>query len=301
MVDFEETFQKKLGLPLQTDVPLSAHTTWRIGGLARFFFSPRSQLQLKQAIRLANREELPWYVLGRGSNVLFPDSGYDGLVIKVGEEIGEMKIDPQKKSLYAQAGVPLQRLALKCKENGFRSFNFLYGIPGSCGGGIAMNAGAFGFRVGDFIERVFFIDEDGVIEEADSSQCNFSYRNSLFLNSERTIIGAKFKLIAESDQPDLEEIRGRRANSLPLGVPSAGCVFKNPPETDASAGRLIDQIGCKGLRRGKAVVSNKHANFILNEGGARSVDVRRLIDIIKDKVYKAFGVTLVPEVTVIEG
>ena len=287
---------ESLPISVFSDVPLSNYTTWQVGGEANFFLLPENLRQVSLALKLAETLELPWYPLGNGSNVLFPEEGYPGLVIKLGRNLSA--VQQNGSSVRVQSGAPLGQLLQTARRAGSNCFNFLYGIPGTVGGGIMMNAGAYGSQLSDHVKEVRYFDREGQLHSLRAGDCQFGYRTSLFQDSSAIIMDAEFELTGSSDQSPLSDLKDMRNQALPRKYPSAGCVFKNPPEEEVSAGELLDRSGCKGLRVGDAVVSSRHANFILNLGAARSGDIASLIDIMRERVYKEFGITLVTEVDI---
>ncbi|MBS3740049.1 UDP-N-acetylmuramate dehydrogenase [Candidatus Bipolaricaulota bacterium] len=282
---------------IQEDVSLRSFTTWHVGGPARFFCQPKSTGQVKRAINFANEMGLDIKIIGNGSNLLVPDEGYDGLVIRLGSNLAETEINDR--SINAAAGASLYKLADITNKAGSSCFNFLTGIPGTVGGGITMNAGAYGREISNYLKGVKYIDGQGEIHEYSHLPGSFDYRNSPFLDSEKIIVGAELKLDYTEDQPKMSEILESRRKKLPYSKPSAGSVFKNPTNCDKTAGELLDRAGAKGLTVGDAVVSHQHANFILNKGHATAKNIQNTIDILRNRVYKEFGVTLVTEVVVI--
>lgn len=282
---------------IQENVPLSGFTTWHVGGPARFFCRPKSAGELRQAIDFANQMGLDIKIIGNGSNLLVSDEGYEGLVIRLGSNLGKTEIDDQ--TVKAEAGASLYKLADSTNKAGSTCFNFLTGIPGTVGGGITMNAGAYDREISDYLTVVTYIDGQGEIHESTPSYESFGYRTSPFQDSGKIIVEAKFKLNYTEDQPKMSKILESRREKLPYSKPSAGSVFKNPTNCDKTAGELLDRVGAKGLTFGDAVVSHQHANFILNKGHATAKNIQNAIDILRNRVYKEFGVTLVTEIVVI--
>ncbi len=293
----ERTFTDELAaLPgkVRFDESLASRTTFGVGGRAACLFSPESPLALKRAIELAAACGVPWLALGAGSNLLVADEGFSGLVLST-ERLRGVALN--EASLRAFAGEPLPALVNLADLAGYQSLNFLAGIPGSFGGAIAMNAGIPGRAIGDVVEELAVFLPDGTFEVLSPKDCQFAYRSSAILERKLTVIWARLRLTNESY--DREALLARRRASQPVSAKSAGCVFRNPPSL--SAGRLIDAAGLKGVRVGMAKVSEQHANFIVNLGGASSAEIRSLIDIVRRKVYKSFRVWLELEIRVIEG
>ncbi|TRZ49964.1 MAG: UDP-N-acetylmuramate dehydrogenase [Dehalococcoidia bacterium] len=274
------------------DEPLFLHTTLAIGGRATCFFLPTTIGILQEAISLCNEYEFAYMILGAGSNVIFPDKGYLGMVIGTSQLRGASIGDGW---VHALAGEPLAELITRLDQANQQSLNFLAGIPGSLGGAIAMNAGIPERAIGQEVEQVAILNSATKIKVIPAKDCGFSYRTSLFVKNKLPILWAKMNL--NGKVYDRIEILNRRRLSQPSSAYSAGCVFKNPP--GLSAGRLIEQAGLKGFRVGMAKVSEKHANFIINCGGATSAQVLELIDIIRRKVYKSSHIQLEMELEVI--
>lgn len=278
--------------------PLKLHTTWRIGGPADFFVEPRGTEELVRALAFAREESLPVTVIGGGSNLLVKDGGIRGLVIKIGGGFSRLEISGER--VVAEAGVRLARLTGAALEAGVGGFEFLTGIPGTVGGAVVMNAGAFGRAAGDLCESVRLLDEDGRLKTLSRRELFFGYRTSSLQGKNAVVVEAAFRGALREPaaiRADMEAVQKRRWATQPSGYPSAGSVFKNPPGT--SAGFLIEQAGAKGLRCGGAAVSPVHANFIVNLGGATARDVLDLISKVKTVVKQRFAVELELEVQVL--
>ncbi|MBS3812547.1 UDP-N-acetylmuramate dehydrogenase [Candidatus Bipolaricaulota bacterium] len=282
---------------LQQDVNLSKYTTWNIGGPASYFCEPGTIAELKRGLNYADEMGLEWRVIGNGSNLLVADSGFDGLIVRVGPKFADHSVNGDV--LDVKSGAPLYKLADVANDYRCSCFNFVTGIPGTIGGGVTMNAGAFGYEVSDFLTKVTYLSENGEVKEMDVLDDFFEYRNSPFLYSGEIVLRAEFRLDRSSHQPSMSEILSTRRSKMPYSLPSAGSIFKNPSKADKTAGEMLDIVGAKGMRVGDAVVSHQHANFILNDGHATAANVQNLIDILQERVYKEFGVTLVTEVEVI--
>jgi len=283
---------------IEKDVSLNSYTTWNVGGPARYFCQPKSLDQLRQAISFVDEQGLDHLFMGNGSNLLVSDEGFDGLAIRFGPGFGELETDGT--TLRASAGTPLYKLADAANKAGSSCFNFLTGIPGTVGGGLVMNAGAFGSEITDYLVGVTYLDKGREIREASKRDIGFDYRSSPFQGkSDKIILEAEFELDLNADQPEMSEILELRREKFPYSKPSAGSVFKNPTEIETSAGELLDEVGAKGFSVGDAVVSRQHANFILNKGHATAKNIQKAIDILRNRVYKEFGVTLVTEIVVI--
>ena len=274
--------------------PLACHTTFRVGGRADIFHAPRTIEGLVGAVELCRGLRIPHVVVGGGSNILFPDRGFRGVVISTCAMRG---IADTTKGIEARAGETLAHLIDHTEGQNVRSLSFLAGIPGTIGGAVAMNAGIRDRSIGDMVRSVVVLDPKGRVREVPARDCGFEYRGSALRRDGCIILGAT--LGCEGPSYDRSEVLERKSATQPLAFPSAGCVFKNPPER--SAGELIDKSGLKGLTVGKAQVSEKHANFIVNLGGATSAEICKLIDIVRQKVYNTFHVGLDLEIEDIDG
>ncbi len=275
--------------------PMARHTTLGTGGPARWFFRPSGRQELAQALAQIP-EDVRILPLGRGSNMLIADSGFDGLIIDL-SELNGLEIDGCR--VHAEAGVRMSAIARACAEHGLSGLEFMATVPGDLGGGVAMNAGAFSQQVSDCITHVELIDRQGKIHELEAASLNMRYRHTE-LPAGHLIVAARFALLPEA--PDvirerMRSMRSRRSSTQPLGQPNCGSVFKNP-EGDHAA-RLIEAAGLKGTRIGGARISERHANFIVNEGDATSADVLALIERARLVVKRKFDITLEPEVRII--
>ncbi len=289
-----ERLQSRIRGTLKVDEPLARHTSLRIGGPAEYFVVPAALEDIHETLAFARERGLPWIVLGNGTNVLFPDEGYRGVVIKLGPSLG--RIELRENRIRAQAGASLAALISRVRAIGLRDLDFLVGIPGSVGGALVMNAGIPEGTIADVVTRVGALTFDGKFITLTPEECRFGYRSSRFQGERLIVIEGEFAL-GTGKSWDGEALLRRRRERQPLGVPSPGCVWRNP--VGATAGQLIDQAGLKGYRVGGARISTKHANFIVNEGGATSRDVLQLIDITRSVVLKYWGVELKLELAVV--
>ncbi|MDR7415904.1 MAG: UDP-N-acetylmuramate dehydrogenase [Armatimonadota bacterium] len=277
--------------------PLSRHVSFRIGGPADVLLLPRGQEELREVLRFLFGRGERFVVLGRGSNVLVSDRGVRGVVVKVGRGLHRVRWDGME--AVAEAGVGLPSLAHQAARRGLGGLEFAAGIPGSVGGAVVMNAGAHGQCVAEVVEAVRVVTPRGE-EVWENAALGFAYRTSRLQRETAVVVEAILRL-----RPgDPEEIRARmeewlrlRSCTQPVGPPSSGCIFRNPP--GEAAGRLIELAGCKGLRVGGVRVSTLHANYILNEGGGRALDVLRLVETVRDRVRRTFGVELELEVQLV--
>ncbi len=274
--------------------PLAPHTTFGVGGEAAYYVVPHHPTAVRDIVGLCRDASIPYMLLGAGSNVLFSDNGYAGVIIST-EQLTGIRIDGFHADVYA--GTRIGDLLTRLHRAGIHSLDFLSGIPGTIGGAIAMNAGIPETAVGEQVKHVWALDADGNISCLDGRVCRFSYRDSVFREQRLPILAVRLYL--GGPVYDSCQLIARRKKNQPVGVRSAGCVFKNPPGD--AAGRLIEAVGLKGFRVGMAKVSEKHANFIINLGGASSADIRKLIDIVRQKVYKSFRILLELEIEVIDG
>ena len=278
--------------------PMARHTTFRIGGPVRLMALPKTVGEAKKALQAAGEREIVPFFLGNGSNLLVADEGYDGFVLKL---TGEMdQIQEINCHLVAGSAVLLSRLAVAALGRGLTGLEFAHGIPGSLGGAVTMNAGAYEGEMAQVISSVTCLTRTGEVETVPAADCGFSYRRSAFSGGTRLILRAEFSL----SQGDPEEIRAkmedlarRRKEKQPLEYPSAGSMFKRPAGHFAAA--LIDQCGLKGFTVGGAQVSEKHAGFVINRGGATCADVLALVDQVKERVLQQTGVELEMEVRVL--
>ncbi len=292
----EEQKKKYPGAAARENEPMSAHTSLKIGGEAAAYFEPVSAEELKSIVSACAEEGLRYFVLGKGSNVLFADGRLDLAVISTS---GLSEIKTEGETITAGAGAALSKIASAALAASLTGFETLHGIPGSLGGAVYMNAGAYGGEIKDVCESVTVL-ENGEIREYAARDCDFSYRHSAFEDKDAVVISARFRL----KQGDPEKIRAtmrdlsdRRRAKQPLEFPSAGSTFKRP--TGDFAARLIEEAGLKGRQNGGAQVSEKHAGFLINRGGATFEDFYGLMEIVKKEVFKFSGVLLEPEVRII--
>ena len=294
--------ERRLGLRAVPDEPLASHTTMRVGGPADLLVTVKDRFALRGVVRLAAGRGWPLLVLGRGSNVVVSDRGVRGIVVlnrsaasEVDGAIGEMRLD---------SGVPMARAATLAADAGLTGMEFALAIPGNVGGAVWANAGAHGAETADVLRSATILRMDGREEEVDASKLGFGYRESALKHAAgagSVVLGGTFAL--RRDDPAqikerLEEIRVWRREHQPLGIPSAGSVFRNPPGTQ-SAGALIEAAGLKGRTVGGAEISSMHANWILNRGGATARDVRALHDLCVSEVERSAGVRLESEIVFI--
>lgn len=283
------------GLELREHEPMSRHTSFRIGGPARLMALPASRKEAVAAVRAARELGLAPFFLGNGSDLLVSDQGFDGFVLKT---TGLDQTRVVHRRLRAESGIHLARLAMAAWGRGLTGLEFAHGIPGTLGGGVTMNAGAYGGELVQVLTAVTFLNEAGEVVGLPVEECQLTYRHSLFADHpEWLILEAEFELaqgVPSLIKMRMDELAQQRRAKQPLDMPSAGSTFKRPEGHFAAA--LIEQCGLKGVGVGGAQVSEKHAGFVVNRGGATADDVRRLMDLIRETVLRQTGVELEPEV-----
>jgi len=284
---------------VEWNAPMARHTTFRVGGNADALCEIHEPEGLCRLLPYVTRERIPYLVVGRGSNLLVRDGGIRGVVILLGGRLAQMDSQHSDGSeVLAGGGLSIARLLIGCRQQGLSGLEFLAGIPGTVGGAVAMNAGAFGDETGNWVREIRVVDTQGHLEALDRSRLAFSYRK-LDMDRGAVIAQAVFRLKPDSERGIVERISRclkKRKASQPLEYPSAGSVFRNPP--NEYAGRLIEQAGLKGRSIGGAMISGRHANFIVNRGGATAADILALIDAIREAVRDTAGVTLELEIRV---
>jgi len=288
---------KKLLPGVKKNISLKNFTTFKIGGKAKYFFTAESKKELMKAVFAAKKLKLPFFILGRGSNILVSDRGYKGLVIKIDND--ELVTKIKKSKITAGAGLSLGRLLISAADHGLSGIEWLVGIPGTVGGAIYGNAGGFGKSMKDIVEKVEILDSKSLkLKSYNLKDCRFSYRESTFKkNKSLIILSAVLKLKKSSKLKIGKQIKkylNYKKERQPLSFPSAGSIFKNPP--GFSAGELIEKCGLKGKKIGGVKISEKHANFIINFGEGRERDVKKMIKLIKQKVKNKFKVSLEEEI-----
>ncbi len=275
--------------------PMSTHTTFRIGGPADVFITVRDTDELCAAVKACRENSVPLMILGKGSNLLVSDAGIEGAVITLDGAFKELTVDGD--TVTSGAGVALSKLCTTALENGLAGLEFAYGIPGTVGGAVYMNAGAYGGETKDVCIEATYLRPDGEIGVYTNAELDFSYRHSVFKENDNIILFAKYKLTPDDPaaiKARMDDFLNRRRTKQPLDYPSAGSVFKRPP--GAFAGTLIEQCGLKGKTVGGAQVSEKHAGFIINVGGAVCDDVMNLVKLVQDTVKAETGYTLECEI-----
>ena len=282
-------------LELRRGEPMSRHTTFKVGGPAALMALPRTEEELLAAARIAQEEGVAPLYVGNGSNLLVDDAGLDAFVVKTAPQVSRVEV--WENTMRAGAGISLAQLASEAADHGLTGFEFAHGIPGSLGGAVVMNAGAYGGEMCQVVSWVRAMDDQGQVHELAGDACGFSYRHSRFSQGEWLILSAAVEL-APGDpaaiRGRMEELMAKRKAKQPLEYPSAGSTFKRPEGHFAAA--LIEGCGLKGLTVGGAQVSEKHAGFVINTGSATCRDILALMDQVRERVLRETGVALEPEV-----
>lgn len=296
-------FQQRISAFLNTielrfDEPMAKHTSFRIGGPVEVMAFPKNAAELSELLAFSEQLQLRPAILGAGTNVLAPDDGMLGLCICLKDCMDGMEL-LEGNRIRVMAGVTMTRAAVFAANHGLSGMEFAHGIPGTVGGGVYMNAGAYGGEIRDICERVDVMDQQGNLKTLSNEEMSFAYRHSRLEDEGGIVISAVFHL--EPKEPDeikarMKELQGKRSASQPLDLPSAGSAFKRPVGGYAAA--LIDQAGLKGFTVGGAAISTKHAGFAVNLGGATAADVKALLEQVSDRVYDNSGIRLEPEVRI---
>ena len=284
-------------LVIRTEEPMSKHTTFRIGGAAEVFAAPDAR-ELPQLLAMAKGADVPVTVIGNGSNLLVGDRGIRGLVIEIGERMSEVRIEGT--ILVAGAGALLSKAAQTAAAAGLGGLEFAAGIPGSVGGAVVMNAGAYGGEMKDVLQSVKVLTEEGELLVLTTEELELGYRHSCVPERKYIVVEATMELSAKPEEEIracMAELRAKRVEKQPLEYPSAGSTFKRPE--GYFAGKLIMDAGLRGYTVGGAQVSEKHCGFVINKGGATAADVRQLMQDVHDRVKEQFDVELEPEVKMI--
>lgn len=292
------------GILYKENEPLSAHCTFRIGGPADLFVMPRDEDQLCQTVQFCKQAEIRYYLLGNGSNILFADEGFRGAVIDVSAEAAGMGLSIYQNAdgdyISAPAGLKLSELCKFALQHGYTGLEFAYGIPGTVGGAVYMNAGAYGGEMKDVLTTVRYLAAEGEVRKVPAAELDLRYRHSIFEENGGCILSAQFHLQpgnAADIRAKMDELMAKRVEKQPLDKPSAGSTFKRPAGAFAAA--LIDQCGLRGYRHGGAAVSDKHCGFVVNLGGATCADVLALCDEVRAIVKEKTGYDLEKEIRVV--
>ena len=299
MTIFQKTVMEKLpNVELRFDEPMSRHTSFRIGGPVAVMAFPKRAEELSQILKMSALLDINPAILGAGTNVLAPDDGIDGLVVCLKDCMGGME-QLDDTTIRVAAGVTMTRAAMFAANLGLAGMEFAHGIPGTVGGGVYMNAGAYGGEIKDICVSVDVMDKAGNITRRSAEEMKFAYRHSILEDEGGIVLSAEFKLhpaSTEEVKATMRELQNKRSASQPLDLPSAGSAFKRPVGGFAAA--LIDQAGLKGYTVGGAAISTKHAGFAVNVGGATAADVRNLLSQVSDIVFEKSGIRLEPEVRI---
>ena len=278
-----------------TEEAMSQHTTFKIGGPADYFLMPDKGEDVGRVIKICKEKEIPYFILGNGSNLLVGDGGYRGAVIQIYRNMSSVTVEGNE--ITAQAGALLSAVAAAAKNASLTGFEFAGGIPGTIGGAVVMNAGAYGGEMKDVLTEVTVMNAEGDIFTLPTEELELGYRTSIIKTAGYIVLEAKIRL-KEGDpeviRETMKDLTIRRTTKQPLEYPSAGSTFKRPE--GYFAGKLVMDSGLRGYQVGGARVSEKHCGFVINAGGATAKDVRRLMENVRDIVYKKYGVTLEPEV-----
>lgn len=275
--------------------PMKSHTTFRIGGPAEVFIMPKSIKQVQMAVKICQEEQIPYFILGNGSNLLVSDRGYRGVIIQMDRNMGEIQVEGTE--IQAAAGALLSSIAVAARRESLTGFEFAGGIPGTLGGAVVMNAGAYGGEIKDVLKEVTVMDGDGKIFTLPASELEMGYRTSIIKTAGYLVLSARITL-SRGKEEDIKartrELSEMRTQKQPLDYPSAGSTFKRPE--GYFAGKLIMDSGLRGYSVGGAMVSEKHCGFVINKGNATAEDVVSLMKHVTEVVREKYGVTLEPEV-----
>lgn len=294
--EVKEKFSQLLGAQnVYLDEPMCRHTTFRIGGPADYFLVPESYGQIREILNICREENLPYFILGNGSNLLVSDLGYRGVIIQIFRNSNQISVEEEK--IRVGAGALLSAIAAAAKNASLTGFEFAGGIPGTIGGAVVMNAGAYGGELKDVLCEVTVMTKDGEILTIPAEKLELGYRTSIIKKAGYLVLEAVLSL--KKGDPEkiaayMKELSQMRISKQPLEYPSAGSTFKRPQ--GYFAGKLIMESGLRGYRVGGAQVSEKHCGFVINTGNACARDVKDLMDDVIERVYEKFGVTLEPEV-----
>lgn len=275
--------------------PMALHTTFKVGGPADCLIALENEEQLQKVQRYLHLVGIPFFVLGNGSNVLVSDRGFKGIILQIGDKMNEVEVDGRR--VTAQAGARMSQVARVAMEHGLTGLEFASGIPGTIGGGVVMNAGAYGGEMKQVVETVTVVNQEGELLELDNATMEFGYRYSTIRNQPFVVTKVTF-LLEEGDSAQIkltmDDLAAKRREKQPLEYPSAGSTFKRPE--GYFAGELIMKTGLRGFRIGGAQVSEKHCGFVINAGNASAADIMDLIQEVRSRVKDKFNVELEPEV-----
>lgn len=283
---------------VRCDEPMSSHCTFKAGGTAKYYVIPDEYKKVRDVLRLCVEENIPYYVIGNGSNLLVQDDGFDGVIIEIDSALAKIEINGNE--IVAKAGAKLSKIAVKALNESLTGFEFAHGIPGNLGGAVTMNAGAYGGEMKDVLKWVKVLDNNGEMKTLKAEELELGYRTSIIVKEKMIVLEACIEL-HEGNRDEIEmhmkELMAKRKEKQPLEYPSAGSTFKRPE--GYFAGKLIQDAGLKGYRVGGAMVSEKHSGFVINYDNATATDIINLMKDVRKKVYEEFQVTLEPEVKIL--
>ena len=283
---------------VRCDEPMSSHCTFRAGGTAKYYVIPDEYKKVRDVLRLCVEENIPYYVIGNGSNLLVQDDGFDGVIIEIDSALAKIEINGNE--IVAKAGAKLSKIAVKALNESLTGFEFAHGIQGNLGGAVTMNAGAYGGEMKDVLKWVKVLDNNGEMKTLKAEELELGYRTSIIVKEKMIVLEACIEL-HEGNRDEIEmhmkELMAKRKEKQPLEYPSAGSTFKRPE--GYFAGKLIQDAGLKGYRVGGAMVSEKHSGFVINYDNATATDIINLMKDVRKKVYEEFQVTLEPEVKIL--
>ena len=285
-------------IALRFDEPMSKHTSFRIGGPAAVMAFPQNEEELSEVLKVSGKLDTKPVILGAGTNVLAPDEGLPGLIVCLKDCMNGMEL-LEGGGIRVMSGVTMTRAAVFAANHGLTGMEFAHGIPGTVGGGVYMNAGAYGGEISQICRSVTVMDRNGKTRQLSREEMDFGYRHSILEESGEIVVSAVFGLAQDSPEAvkaRMRQLQAKRSASQPLDLPSAGSAFKRPVGGYAAA--LIDQAGLKGYRVGNAAISGKHAGFAVNLGGATAHDVKELLNQVSDRVFAASGIRLEPEIRI---
>lgn len=277
------------------DEPMSRHTTFRVGGAADWFVTPKEEEQVRETVLLLKEKQIPYYVIGNGSNLLVGDKGYRGVIVQIYKNMNQIRV--KDRTVYAQAGALLSKIAAEALAHGLKGFEFASGIPGTLGGAVMMNAGAYGGEMKQVLKNALVLTSEGEFCVLPAERMELGYRSSIFSKNGDIVLNAELELEAgnpEAIRTYMEELKEKRVSKQPLEYPSAGSTFKRPQ--GYFAGKLIQDAGLRGFQVGGAQVSEKHSGFVINKDHATAEDIVNLMEQVTQKVEERFGVRLEPEV-----
>ena len=281
--------------------PMKKHTTMKVGGPCDCMVEPSSIEEIQKVLEYVKENNIKYYIMGNGSNLLVKDEGVHALIIKIANKFSGFEVNGEHIKAYSGCSVP--KLSQIAKENSLSGLEFACGIPGSVGGGIRMNAGAYGSEMVNVVEKVGFLDENGNLKEIDGKDAHFTYRHSMFVDNPQYVVVYAIYKLQKGNKDEISKIMEENMNSRkqkqPIEYPNFGSVFKRPE--GYFVGKLVDDCGLKGYKIGGAQVSTKHSGFMINAGDATCKDVLDLIEYVKEKVYEKFNVKLQEEVVILGG